>query len=95
MKTIKHAILWLWVAIYTVFSMVSCTTSTTYHADGSKTVIEGTDPAALAAITATALAFAPKAHVVAQKSTSDLQRVIKGKPITKEEIAHRWQPLNP
>ena len=95
MKTIRQiasfailAACWLWV-------MTSCTTSTTYHADGSKTVIEGTDPAALAAITATALAFAPKAHVVAQKSTSDLQRVLKGRPITKEEIAHRWQPLKP
>jgi len=60
---------------------IACNTSTTYHADGSKTVIEGTDPAALAAITATALAFAPRARVVEQKSG----------PITAEEIANRFQ----
>lgn len=78
---------------------IGCTSTTTYHADGSKSVIKGADPAALAAITATAIAFAPRAKVVQEKAGKP--HVIPGgfnpktRPITAQEIAARYRPLSP
>lgn len=76
---------------------VGCTTTTTYHADGSKSVIKGADPAALSAITATALAFAPKAKVIQEKGGKNIigtiHHALDDEPeITAEELAKRFKP---
>jgi ApbE superfamily uncharacterized protein (UPF0280 family) len=101
MKTIKHIILWFWVAIYTVFSMVGCAveeiTTTSTSKSGlvtvEKRITKKADPAAWALANAVVEGYAPRARVVRQeKSTSDLGRILKGRPITKEEIANRWKP---
>ena len=60
------------------------------------TTTQASDPAALALAGAIATAYAPRGILVRQeKATSDMQRILCGRPITKQEIANRWQPLKP
>jgi hypothetical protein len=83
-----------WAVAWTFLSMTcSCTTTTTYHADGSKSVIKTPDAGAVAAITATAIAFAPKARVVEQKggSGTDIHEALENAP--KAPLEARITPL--
>lgn len=70
--------------------------------DGTVTVTESKttapDAGSVAALTTTAQAFAPRAVVVRQEKSgtpADLRRILHGRPITRQEIAHRWQPSTP
>ena len=106
MKTTKTIALWIWVAAYTVLSMVSCSTVTTHvvTTDKAGTVTETTttskssDPHALALAGRIATAYAPRGMIVrGEKSAppSEIRRILKSRPITREQIANRWQPLKP
>lgn len=106
MKTLKHFILWLWVAAYTVFSMVACSveeiTTTSTSKSGlvtvEKRISKKTDPAAWALAGAVVEGYAPRARVVREEKSappSEIRRILKSRPITREEIAHRWQPVKP
>jgi hypothetical protein len=54
---------------------------------------KASDAAALALAGQIATAYAPRGIVVRQeKSASDLGRILRGRPITKQEIANRWKP---
>jgi hypothetical protein len=84
--------------------MCSCATTTvrvvTTDKAGTVTVTETTtkasDAGALALAGQIATAYAPRGIVIREeKSTSDLGRILRGRPITKQEIANRWRPLNP
>ena len=64
MKTLKHIALWIWVAVYTVFSMVSCvTTSTKVTApDGTitETRISAPDAGTIRSVADAFIAIAPR-----------------------------------
>lgn len=86
--------------------MTSCATvetrTTVTAPDGTVTVTESKttapDSASVAALSTTALVFAPRAVIVRQEKSgtpADLQRILRGRPITREEIAARWQPSTP
>ena len=70
MKTIKYIALWIWVALYTVFSMASCSTTMTrtVTTDKAGTVTDvtvtskGSDPHALALAGRIASAYSPRIH---------------------------------
>ena len=83
------------------FVLAGCTTTTTTvrvtDAKGGMTetvtTTKASDTAALALAGQIATAYAPRGMVVrSEKSSSDLGRILRGKPITKEEIANRWKP---
>ena len=90
-----------------LFFLAGCATVTTrvVTTDKAGTVTEtvtttkATDPAALALAGTIATAYAPpRARLVRQEKAgtpADLQRILRGRPVTKEEIANRWQPLHP
>jgi hypothetical protein len=64
MKTLKHLALWVWVAIYTVFSMVSCVTTETRVTapDGTvtETKISAPDAGTIRSVADTFIAIAPR-----------------------------------
>lgn len=99
MKTIGTILLAL-VLLAFVLAFAGCaTTETTVTApDGTVTVIKSTAPVpgSIEAIAATAQQFAPKARVVREeKADHDMQRLLRGRPITRQEIALRWKPSLP
>lgn len=60
-----------------------------------KRITKKADPAAWALANAVVEGYAPRARVVRQEkatTTDDLRRILRGRPITKEEIANRWKP---
>jgi hypothetical protein len=84
-----------------ILAFCGCTTTTTIvrvtDAKGgmteTETVTKASDSAALALAGQIATAYAPRGIVVrSEKSTSDLGRILRGRPITREEIANRWKP---
>ena len=84
-----------------VFVIAGCATTTTTVITTDKagtvtetvTVTKASDAGALALAGQIATAYAPRGIVIREeKSAADLQRILKGKPITKQEIAHRWRP---
>ena len=102
MKTLKHIVLWIWIAVYTVLSMVSCatTTVTTITTDKAGTVTDttvvrkGTDPAALKMVEVAAEIYRPRpAVIVREEKSGDIRTILRGRPITRQEIANRWKPL--
>lgn len=87
-----------------ILAFCGCTTTTTTvrvtDAKGGMTetvtITKASDGAALALAGQIATAYAPRGMVVrSEKSSSDLGRILRGRPITKEEIANRWKPLKP
>ena len=87
---------WCWV-------MCSCATTTVrvVTTDKAGTVTEttttskGSDPHALALAGQIATAYAPRGIVVRQEKSappSEFRRILKSRPITREEIANRWKP---
>lgn len=106
MKTLKYIALWIWVAVYTVFSMVSCSTTTTrtVTTDKAGTVTEITvtskasDPHALALAGQIATAYAPRGMIVRHEKSAppgEFRRILRSRPITRQEIALRWKPSKP
>jgi hypothetical protein len=84
--------------------MASCSTvetrTTVTAPDGTVTVTESKttapDSASVAALSTTALVFAPRSVLVRQeKATPDIRHILRGRPITRQEIAARWQPSTP
>ena len=82
-------------------ALASCVTETTrtITTDKSGTVTDrtttrkGSDPAALKLVSVAADIYFPRRAVVREeKSASDLQRILRGRPITRQEIANRWKP---
>lgn len=104
MKPIRQTLALLLLALCWVWVMASCATTVTrtVTTDKAGRVTDVTvtskagDPAALALAGQIATAYAPRGMVVrSEKSASDLQRILRGRPITREEIAHRWKPAKP
>lgn len=101
----KPLLTYAFLALYVLWTLVSCSTvetrtTVTDPVTGLVTVTESKttapDSASVAALSTTAQAFAPRAVIVRQeKSTPDLQRILRGRPITRQEIAARWQPVTP
>jgi len=90
-----------WLAV-----MCSCATTTVrvVTTDKHGTVTETTttsrasDPAALSLAGQIATAYAPRGIVVRQEKSAtpaDLHRILRGRPITRQEIANRWHPPEP
>lgn len=86
-----------------VFVVSGCATTTTrvITTDKAGTVTEtvtttqGSDANALALAGQIATAYSPRGIIIREeKSTraTDLQRILRGRPITKQEIANRWRP---
>ncbi len=84
--------------------MCSCstTTVTTITTDKAGTITETTtvtksaDAAALALAGQIATAYVPRGVVIREEKAapnSDLRKILKSRPVTKEEIANRWKPL--
>lgn len=101
MKHLRHLLALLLLSACWLLVMCSCATTTVrvVTTDKAGTVTETTtttkrgDPAALSLAGSIATAYAPRGIVIReQKSASDLQRILKGRPITKQEIANRWKP---
>jgi hypothetical protein len=93
-------------ALAFVWVMASCSTvetrTTVTAPDGTGTVTESKttapDSASVAALSTTAQVFAPRAVIVRQEKAgtpADLQHILRGRPITRQEIAARWQPSTP
>ena len=87
MKTLKYIVLWLWVAVYTVLSMVGCAveeiTTTSTSKSGmvtvEKRITKKADPAAWALANAVVEGYAPRARIVRQeKSDADMGRLLRG-----------------
>jgi hypothetical protein len=87
MKTLKYIVLWIWVAVYTVFSMVGCAveevTTTTTSKSGlvtvEKRITKKADPAAWALAGAVVEGYAPRARIVRQeKSDTDMRKLLRG-----------------
>ena len=103
MKT-AHRLLRLLLCFTLLYACHGCATTTvrTVTTDKSGTVTEtvtvtkAADPAAvrLAGLALTAYA-PPRAAIVREEKSatpSDLRRILHGRPITRQEIANRWQP---
>lgn len=99
MRTAFLFLLGLILALF-ILGMTGCTTTTvrTVTTDKAGTVTDTTtttkasDAAALALAGQIATAYAPRGMVVrSEKSSSDLGRILRGRPITREEIANRWR----
>lgn len=100
MKTIKAICTAAFLALYVVWTLASCTTTTirTVTTDKAGTVTETTttttasDPAALILAGAVATAYAPpRAFYVREEKSGDIMRILNGRPITRQEIANRWR----
>lgn len=100
LRTLWHAVLLLLAVLYAV----SCATTTvrTVTTDKAGTVTEtvtvtkAADPAALRLAGLALTAYAPpRAAIVREEKSatpSDFRRILHGRPITRQEIANRWQP---
>lgn len=100
MKTIKSILTLAFLALYVVWTLASCTTTTirTVTTDKAGTVTETTtttrasDPAAIALAGVVATTYAPpRAFYVREEKSGDLMRILRGSPITRQEIANRWK----
>ena len=78
----------------TTTTVTTRTTSAKGHVVETVTVTKSADPAALALAGTVASAYAPpRARLVRQeKSTADIRHILRGRPITRQEIANRWKP---
>jgi hypothetical protein len=106
MKTLRAVAIWSVVLACILWTMISCTVTTTTtrttdakgHVVEVVTVTKSADPAALQLAGTVATAYAPRGIVVREEKAatpSDLRRILHGRPITKQEIAHRWKPAAP
>ena len=100
------SILLLLVLLAFIFAFAGCSTvetrTTVTSPDGTVTVTESKttapDAGSVSALGTTALAFAPRAVIVRDEKSgtpADLRRILRGSPITRQEIALRWQPATP
>ena len=54
---------------------------------------KGSDPAALKLVEVAASVYVPRRPLyVREEKSGDLKRILRGTPITRQEIAHRWSP---
>jgi hypothetical protein len=93
MKLLAHFVLWLWVFLYTAFFLASCafeetTTTTTDAKSGLVTVEKKTTKKA----DAVALGFAGDVFAAYASPRARRVREEKSGPISREEIANRWNP---
>ena len=103
MTTIRSILTMAFIALYVVWTLASCATETTrtITTDTAGTVHDvtttkkGTDPAALKLVSVAAEIYLPRRPVVIreEKADHDMKRLLRGRPITRQEIAHRWKPL--
>ena len=100
------SILLLLVLLAFIFAFAGCSTvetrTTVTAPDGTVTVTQSKTtapaPGSVEALSATALLLAPRAVIVRQEKSgtpADLRRILRGSPITRQEIAARWQPSTP
>ena len=81
--------------------LAGCATTTvrTVTTDKAGTTTETTtttrasDPGALALAGTVATAYAPPlARIVREEKSGDIKTILRGRPITRQEIANRWKP---
>lgn len=94
----------LFVLAVLVFLATGCMTEVTrtITTDKSGTVHDvtvtrkGTDPAALKLAEVAAAVYVPRRPLyVREEKSGDLRRILRGRPITRQEIAARWRPAAP
>jgi hypothetical protein len=103
MRHLRQFLALLLLAACWLLVMCSCATTTvrvvTTDKAGTVTVTETTtkasDAGALALAGQIATTYKDGFENREEKSTSDLGRILRGRPITRQEIANRWRPLNP
>lgn len=89
-----------------LFFLTGCVTETTRTITTDKggavtdtTVTrKGSDPAALRLVSVAAEIYLPRRPIVIREekaAASELGRILRGRPITRQEIAARWKPLSP
>lgn len=77
------------------FAASSCTTTTTTAPDGTVTVTKAPAPGVLPFAGAAIRAYSPRPIIVREEKAAtpaDLRRILRGRPVTKQEIASRWKP---
>ena len=77
--------------------MVETTRTITTDKEGTVTdttvTRKGSDPAALKLVEVAASVYVPRRPLyVHEEKSGDLRWILRGKPITRQEIAHRWKP---
>lgn len=95
MKTPLITLAWMvgWIALCLFLS--GCVTTTTTAPDGSVTITKAPAPGVLPFAGAVLEAYSPRAIVVREEKSGDIMRILRGRPITRAEIAARWQPSTP
>jgi hypothetical protein len=101
------AILSIAVAISIPCCQTACVTETTRTITTDKagtvhdvtTTRKGSDPAALRLVSVAAEIYRPRRPLVIREDKSatlaDLRRILRGRPITRQEIATSWKPAAP
>lgn len=96
------------VLVLALFFLTGCVTESTrtITTDKAGTVTDttvtrkGSDPAALRLVSVAAEIYLPRRPLVIREEKSavtpaDLGRILRGRPITRQEIAMRWRPAAP
>jgi hypothetical protein len=107
MNPLRAIFIWALLLACILWTMVSCVTETTrtITTDKSGTVHDvtttrkGSDPAALRLVSVAAEIYLPRRPLVIREDKSatpaDLRRILRGRPITRQEIATSWKPAAP
>ena len=78
--------------ILACLAITGCVTTTTTTPDGRVTVTKQPAPGVLPFAGAVLEAYSPRAIVVREEKSGDIMTILRGRPITRQEIANRWKP---